>query len=46
MGQILQFLAAFRQRASRPLHVHQILTLQRKQATRTDVRKSLQIDFI
>ena len=46
MGQILQFLAAFHQRESPLLHVHQVLTLQRKQAIRSDVRKSLQIDFI
>ena len=46
MGQILQFLVVFRQRAQRVLHVHQILTFQHKQATRSDVTKSVEIDFI
>ena len=46
MGLILRFLFAFRERAQRALHVHQILTLQHEQDTRTDVTKSIEIDFI
>ena len=46
MGQILRILVAFRQRAQRVLHVHQILTLQHKQAMSTAVTKSVEIDFI
>ena len=46
MGLILRFLFAFRERAERALHVNQILTLQHEQDTRTDVKKSIEIDFI
>ena len=46
MGLISRFLAAFRQRVQRVLHAHQILTFQHKEATRSDVTKSVEIDFI
>ena len=46
MRQILRFLVAFRQRVQCVVPLHQILTLQHKQFTRSDVTKSADIDFI
>ena len=45
-GQILRFLIPFRQRAQRVLHVHLIVSLQHEHVTRSNVTKSLEIDFI
>ena len=46
MGMILRFLVAFRQRVQRVLHVNQKVTLQHKQARRSDVTNSEEVDFI
>ena len=45
MGMILRFLVAFRQRVQRVLHVNQKVTLQHKQARRSDVTNSEEVDF-